>query len=366
MEEDRKPANNRRKKVLALVIFAVLTVIGGIVVLLYLSYKSTHISTDDAYIEGQIHTIAPRIPGTVRAIYVDDNQHVHQGDLLVELDPADYEARLQEALSASDAERGKLLQADATLQAAKKQLEELKAAVAAARANLELQIANMEQAKKDAARAEALIKKETISRERYEKTMTGYDVTRARVKASREELKKAETALKTQRAIIRERKSSITAQEFMIKQKKAAARLAGLNAGYTKIYAPVEGYVTKKSVEIGNQVQPGQPLMALVPLAEPDIWVIANYKETQIRKIHPGQDVDIKVDTYSGKTFHGKVNSIMAGTGAAFSLFPPENATGNFVKVVQRVPVKITLNRGEDPKHVLRVGMSVVPTVLVK
>jgi membrane fusion protein (multidrug efflux system) len=134
--------------------------------------------------------------------------------------------------------------------------------------------------------------------------------------------------------------------------------------GYTKIYAPSDGYITKKNVEVGNQVQAGQPLMALVPLK--DVWIVANYKETQLTSVRPGQKVQIKVDMYPGKTFSGVVDSIMAGTGSVFSLFPPENATGNYVKVVQRIPVKIILEKATDPEHILRVGMSVQPTIAVR
>jgi membrane fusion protein (multidrug efflux system) len=134
--------------------------------------------------------------------------------------------------------------------------------------------------------------------------------------------------------------------------------------GYTKIYAPSVGYITKKNVEVGNQVQGGQPLMAIVPLK--DVWIVANYKETQLTKVKSGQKVQIKVDMYPGKTFSGTVDSIMAGTGSVFSLFPPENATGNYVKVVQRIPVKIILEKATDPGHILRVGMSVQPTIAVR
>lgn len=150
-----------------------------------------------------------------------------------------------------------------------------------------------------------------------------------------------------------------------VRQKEVVFKAAELNKTYTKIYAPSDGYVTKKNVESGNQIQIGQPLMAIVPLLD-DIWINANYKETQLEKIQTGQKVEIKVDTYSGKTFWGKVESIMAGTGASFSLFPAENATGNYVKVVQRVTVKIVLDKDTDKEHVLRVGMSVVPTVIVE
>ena len=139
---------------------------------------------------------------------------------------------------------------------------------------------------------------------------------------------------------------------------------AKLNVSYTKIYSPVEGYVTKKSVEVGEQLRPGQPVMAVVPLH--DVWIIANYKETQLTRVKVGQKVRIKVDTYPGKVYEGRVDSIMAGTGSVLSMFPPENATGSFVKVVQRIPVKIILVNGNDPKHLLRDGMSVVPTIIIE
>ena len=148
-----------------------------------------------------------------------------------------------------------------------------------------------------------------------------------------------------------------------MKEKEAKFRSEQLNSEYTKIYAPSDGLVTKKNVEAGNREQVGQPLLAIVALD--DIWILANYKETQLEKLRPGQKVEIDVDTYPGETFYGRVDSIMAGTGAAFSLFPPENATGNYVKIVQRIPVKIVLDKKQKSSHALRVGMSVVPTVLI-
>lgn len=137
-----------------------------------------------------------------------------------------------------------------------------------------------------------------------------------------------------------------------------------LNYGYTKIYSPSDGFVTKKAVEAGNQIQAGQPLMAIVPIG--GLYVTANYKETQLENVKPGQKAEIKIDTYPGKVFVGKVNSIMAGTGSVFSLFPPENATGNYVKVVQRIPVKIVFDKDTDPEHILRMGMSVEPTIIIE
>jgi len=186
----------------------------------------------------------------------------------------------------------------------------------------------------------------------------------AQVKAARETVKQMEAALETQKALIRQAESTLAPLKAQISQREAQVKAAELNRGYTRILSPADGYVTRKSVELGNQIQPAQPLMAVVPLDT--IWVVANYKETQLEKVRPGQKVEIEVDTYPDKTFKGKVESIMAGTGAIFSLFPPENATGNYVKVVQRIPVKIVLEEGTDPNHVLRVGMSVQPTILVE
>jgi membrane fusion protein (multidrug efflux system) len=335
MEEEKKENSNNGKKKKIVAAFVILLIAGIITLFFYLDYKATHITTDDAFVDGRIYAVAPKIPGTVKAVHVEDNQMVKKGDMLVEIAPEDYDARLNEAMSSVNAEKSKLA--------------EYQAKVKTARAQLELQDANMRQAEIDIRRAELLYGKGAISKERYEKTKTGYDVTLAEVKASREQMRQTESSVASQA-------SSVTAKEARLKTEQ-------LNVGYTMIYAPADGRITKKNVEKGNQVQPGQPLMAVVPLD--DVWVVANYKETQLKKVRPGQKVKIKVDTYSGETFTGKVDSIMAGTGSAFSLFPPENATGNYVKVVQRVPVKIVLDR-KDMAGILRVGMSVVPTVLVE
>jgi membrane fusion protein, multidrug efflux system len=323
MEEEKKENGNNGKKKKIVAAFVILLIAGIITLFFYLDYKATHITTDDAFVDGRIYAVAPKIPGTVRAVHVEDNQMVKKGDMLVEIAPEDYDARLNEAMSSVNAEKSKLA--------------EYQAKVKTARAQLELQDANMRQAEIDIRRAELLYGKGAISKERYEKTKTGYDVTLAEVKASREQMRQTESSVASQA-------SSVTAKEARLKTEQ-------LNVGYTMIYAPADGRITKKNVEKGNQVQPGQPLMAVVPLE--DVWVVANYKETQLKKVRPGQKVKIKVD------------SIMAGTGSAFSLFPPENATGNYVKVVQRVPVKIVLDR-KDMAGILRVGMSVVPTILVE
>jgi membrane fusion protein (multidrug efflux system) len=363
--ETAQPARrNHKRNIMAAIVFALMAVTGVIAVYFYIQYKNTHISTDDAYVDGNIHTIASKVSGTVMKILVNDNQFVKKGDILLELDPADYEVRVNEGLSGLNAEKAKIPEIGAKIEATKKQVAEMNAMVQTAKANRELQEANLTQADMDIRRAENLYKKDAVSKERYEKMTTGYKVALAQVKASAEQVKQAETALETQKAVVKQAEASRASQLSLIKQKEAVLETAQLNYGYTKIYAPTDGYVTKKAVELGNRIKEGQPLMAVVPLN--DIYITANYKETQLEKVKPGQKVEFKVDTFSGKTFKGKVDSIMAGTGAVFSLFPPENATGNYVKVVQRIPVKILLDEDTDKDHVLRVGMSVVPTIVIE
>jgi membrane fusion protein, multidrug efflux system len=365
MDEEKKNNNNSNKrKKLGFIVLAVVLLIGAVTLFFYLRYKAGHITTDDAFIDGRIHTIASKIRGTVSAIHVTDNQPVKKGDLLIEIDPADYVVKVEEASSGTSAEEAKLAEVEAQISVSKTQIAELNAGLEAAKANLELQEATFRQAVKDSERAENLYKSEAISKERYEKTMTSYTVVSAQVKAAREQLKQAEKALETQKAVVKQVEALRTAQQSAIKEKEAKLNAARLNFGYTKIYASSDGYITRKSIEVGNQVEAGQPLMAIVPLE--DIWVTANYKETQLAKVRPGQKVIIKVDTYPGKKFEGKIESIMSGTGAVFSLFPPENATGNYVKVVQRIPVKIMFDKETDKDHILRVGMSVVPTILIE
>jgi len=385
-----KPGNRVRKK--ALTIFfavAVLTVAAGA---FYWWYRQTHISTDDAYIEGRIHPVAARVQGTVIEVLVEDNQSVKKGDLLLRVDPEPYDLRVDAAASARAASKSDQTAArsdieaasadiEAALQevsAAAAQLEQARAAVSAARSKVSLAEVSLAQADRDLARAKGLFERKSLSRERFEKATTEQEATRARLDLARDELRLAEAAVATREAqlsgkrslriqreaVLAQREARAVQQGAVVRQRESALAEARLLRGYTEVVAPADGRITRKSVEIGQVVSPGQLLLAVTGLS--DVWVVANYKETQIEKIRPGQEVRIRVDTFPGKTFRGKVDSIMAGTGSAFSLFPSENATGNYVKVVQRVPVKILLTQGEDPEHILRVGMSVVPTVLVR
>jgi membrane fusion protein (multidrug efflux system) len=247
----------------------------------------------------------------------------------------------------------------------------MQSAADAARARVALAGARLAQADRDAERAKSLFERNSISRERNEKALTERLVAKAQDDVAREELRLAEAAISAQEALIAQRKAVLGQREARIgqrgadlKQKESALAEAKLYRGYADVVAPADGYVTRKSVEAGQVVAPGQLLLAVADLS--DVWVVANYKETQIEKIRPGLPARIRVDTFPGREFQGKVESLMAGTGSAFSLFPPENATGNYVKVVQRVPVKIVLEKGEDPDRLLRIGMSVVPTVLAR
>ena len=364
MDEEKKPVNNRKRKKFAIIVFSAIAVIGALTVFFYLQYKKTHISTDDAYVDGRIHMIAAKVPGTVQKIHVSDNQKVKKGDVLIEIDPVDYDIRVKEAIAGYESEKATLAEIEARIEAEKKRLSELQAGIETAKADLALQEATLRQAEIDKDRAESLYSKEVISKEKYEKAETYFDVTLAQVKAAKEKVKQAESARETQQALIRQFLSKKGAQLAVIQEKEVLVESARINYGYTTVRAPSDGYVTRKSVEVGNQIKAGQPLMAVVPLD--DIWVVANYKETQLENVRPGQKVRIEVDSYPDEKFTGSVDSIMAGTGAVFSLFPPENATGNYVKVVQRIPVKIVIEKESDPQHVLRVGMSVIPTILVE
>ena len=353
---------NHRKKLF--VVVGLIIVAGIVSVLLYWNYKATHISTDDAFVEGRIHSIASKVAGTVKKVNVQDNQYIKAGETLVELDSIDFDVRVNEASTSLDAERLKLNEQESKAVAAQKQMVEIEAQLKAAKANLAAEEANLQQAKMDLSRYEGLYKQDAVSKERYERVTTGFKVNEAQLEAARARVKQAEAAMATQAALVKQTESAVSTQKAKIKNKEAMFAKADLNRSYTKINAPADGYVTKKSVEVGNQVSIGMPLLAVVPLD--DLWIVANYKETQLKKVKRGQKVLIKADMYGGRQFKGLVDSIMAGTGTVFSLFPPENATGNYVKVVQRIPVKITLDKESNRDYVLRVGMSVVPTIIIE
>ena len=351
---------NRRAIGLFLVVLAA-TVIAGFA---YWRYRQSHVSTDDAYIDGRIHLVSARVQGTVAEVRVRDNQPVKAGEPLLLIDPEPFAVRESAAASAVSGGAADLVAARKDLEAAKAQLLQLSAGIKAARAGTAYSAARLSQASRDAARMKQLFERQVVSREAFEKAQTDAETAKAQDDLAKEELLLAEAAIPTQKAQIAQREARVAQQEAQLRQRESALAESKLYHRYTAVLSPADGYITRKSVEAGQVVSPGQSLLAVAALD--NVWVVANFKETDIERIRPGQEVEIRVDTYKGKKFKGTVDSIMAGTGSAFALFPPENASGNYVKVVQRVPVKIVLSRGEDPGHVLRIGMSVVPTILVR
>jgi len=357
---------NLQKRNIAFGILVVALVVGVVALFFFLEYRRTHVTTDDAFVDGRIHVVASKVPGTVLALHVKDNQFVNKDEPVLDIDPVDYRVALQEAQANLEMEEARLTEVQSRVETARKQLLEIRAALDASRSALKAQEALAWKADADLKRAEPLIKEQIVTQEYYDQRKTNHDVAGAQVKSARENVNRLEGSVEAQKALIRQMEAAVAPQQALIQQRETLVEKAKLNLGYTKILAPASGYVTKRSAEVGNQVQAGQPLLAVVPLAQEQIWITANYKETELRDVKPGQKVEIKVDTYPGKVFHGRVNSIMAGTGSVFSLFPPENATGNYVKIVQRIPVRVTLDEGSDPDHLLRVGMSVVPTIFVE
>jgi membrane fusion protein (multidrug efflux system) len=314
----------------------------------YIRFIAPFESTDDAIVAAHSPSIAPQVSGRVLQLLVDDNQAVKQGDLMVEIDPSDYEA--------------KLLEANANLAAAISQLDQAKAQSAVDLAKAEQERANLvaveaqaDYARTNLARLEA-IGHTGVSQDQIDVAGTQVRSTAADIDVAQDKIRAADAQAALSEA-------SVATASANAMQSEAAVRLAGLDLSYTKIYASEDGYVTHRTVEQGAYVQTGQALLAIVPH---QIWIVANFKETQLTHMRPGQPVTVRVDAYPQYKFQGRVDSIQHGSGANFSLFPPENATGNYVKVVQRVPVKIVLDDTTNANVVLGPGMSVEPEVRVK
>ena len=328
---------SRRNK--GLIFLLMVIFIGCWLGLRMLIHSRSNIETDNAFIETRIVQVSPKVSGTVTRVLVQDNQPVRKGELIAEIDPRDYQVQVSKAqagVGVAENETGGEYQ----------KVETAKAVLQGARVR-------HSQAALDLRRGEKLFGRDVISREQLDRLNTALQVAESQLKEGEETLKRAQ---------IEAGLAVAGGNRARVLERKARLSETQLQLSYTRVFAPCDGYITRKSIEPGSNIQAGQPLMAIVPLQE--AWITANYKERQITHIRPGQRVEFSVDAYPGRTFSGRVDSIMAGTGAAFSLLPPENATGNYVKVVQRIPVKITIDQNSDPDHLLRVGMSVVPTVL--
>jgi membrane fusion protein (multidrug efflux system) len=332
-------------------VIAVAALAAGVYILLHLGEQST----DDAAIAAHIVTISPKVSGYVKALHIDDNQIVKAGDVLMEIDPQDYQIRVDHARAALEA-------AEAGHNASRKTLETTRisapSSLEAAKAQVDAARANWEKAANDLKRMQRL-GDEARSREQLDAAVAAEKNARSQLEDTKAKLRSAETAPK----VIASAKSNADEQEAGVKQAQANLEQAEKDLNDTKILAPMDGRITNRSVERGDYVQPGQQLTSLVGT---ELWVVANYKETQLTKMHIGDKADIRVDAFPNAKLEGKIDSFQYGTGARFSAFPPENATGNFVKIVQRVPVKIVFTRQPDPKLTLGPGMSVVPTVYTK
>jgi membrane fusion protein (multidrug efflux system) len=308
----------------------------------YWYYTSIFISTDDAYVDGHVGVISPRVQGRVIMVLVDNNQAVKAGQVLLTLDPTDYQVAVS--------------QAQASLDRLRQEMAQRYVKVATAGAKVAQREANFRQAEIDRTRYTSLFERRTIPRETLDKVDTRFRVNRAEVDEAKRELKENLAAIGGSTQIPLENQPAI-------KEAKAQLEQARLNLEYTQVKAEIDGYITKRQVQPGNWVRPGQPLMMLVPLDFQGLWIQANYKETQLTHVHLGQPATVTIDTYPGFKFKGRVDSIMSGTGAVFSLLPPENATGNWVKVVQRIAVKIVLAPPFPENRPLRLGMSVWVTI---
>jgi len=302
-------------------------------------------STDDAFIDGPTIAINPQVSGLVAAVHFSDNQIVHKGDLLVELDPTDYQVALDQARGAEASALGKLQQTRAGVDAAVSAVVEAQAAVHSVQATLE-------NAQHDLQRQQGL-----DERSRSQKDL---DTAVANRKTASAALERAEAQRLTAQAQVSSARASVTAAEGDYQKAQADTRRAEVNLGYCRIVAATDGRITTKAVDPGAYVTPGNPLFQIVPS---QVWVVANFKETQLRDMRPGQPVTVRVDAFPDLALTGRVDSIQSGTGSRFSVIPAENATGNFVKVVQRVPVKITFDGAVS--NLLAPGMSVEPKVRV-
>jgi membrane fusion protein (multidrug efflux system) len=370
-------------------------------------------TTDDAQIDGHVTQVAARVGGTITKVLVDDNQLVEAGAVLVELDPRDYQVALDKMRAElADAEanavaaqsnvpitsttaasnmttaRGGVMPAQSGVAAAEKEVEAARARLVSAQARLRESEANATKASRDVERLRGLLAKDEISQQQFDATTAAAEAQRAAADAARSQVAEAQAGIRvaesklaqsrageqqahaelqtaeTAPSQIAATKAHAASAEAHTLQARANLAQADLNLQYTVVKAPIRGVVSKKGINVGQVVQPGQPLLAIVQLN--DLWVTANYKETQLKNMRPGQRATADVDALGGREFKGKVDSIAGATGARFSLLPPENATGNFVKVVQRVPVKIVLDPGQDPEHLLRPGMSVTASVYTK
>ncbi len=353
MEKDK---NKKKSKVFAIVLIS-LVVVGGTYGLIKYFHGQSHEETDDAQVEADINPIIPKVSGYVAKILVEDNQHVNADDTLVILDDRDLSLRVLQAEAALENAQANLGSSGAGYESAQETALSSTFNAQAAEGNIELARVKLRRAENDFKRYQELIKSNSITKQQYEQAEADRDAAAKQLEVAerqREALLRESSARKSQSNVSQK---NIHLAETLVKEREADLKFAKLQLSYAYIIAPVSGVVSKRNVQVGQLVQAGQSLFALVD--DKSKWVVANFKETQLEKMKPGQEVEISVDAFPDETFEGKIESISPATGAKFSLLPPDNASGNFVKVVQRVPVKIVLDNKNEKSNLLRAGMNV-------
>jgi membrane fusion protein, multidrug efflux system len=389
-----------RKKFRRIIFFSLAGFVLAIVGVLLYRYFASYESTDDAQIDGYIYPVSSRVPGYVVRVTADNNQFVQAGTVLAQLDPKDYDVTVANAKAtwantraASEAARTNVpltsVNTSSQLSSAQSDVENAEASLAAAERQFEAAQGTLRQAEAndlkaqdDVTRYKPLAEKDEIPQREYTQAVDTQKATAAAIEVAKASAAAAEQAVNGARTRVAQAEAGLNyaqtrpqqislqqsraqAADAQAEQAQAALQQAQLNLQYTTVVASVSGIVGQRTVQPGQNVSPGQQLMTIVPLDSENIWVTANFKETQLTYMQPGQPVKISVDTY-GRSYDGHVLNIGGATGARYSLLPPENATGNYVKVVQRIPVKILFEKGQDPQHLLRVGMSVEPKVRVR
>ncbi len=321
----------KAKKWVSLGILLLLVVVGAAIGYARWRHNQIFITTENAYVQGDVYMVSFKVPGKILEVNVTDNQPVKEGDAIAVLDPHDYDLMISSA-------EATLAEAISGLATDEAMIAQYKAQVAAAKSQLDL-------ADTELARVEALYKRESLPKQNYDRALAQQQVASAQLEAA----KKAVAASQ----------AKLVVSQAKVDGARARLESAKLQRSYCTVVAPVSGFISKKSGEAGQVVAAGQPICAVVPLGLKDIWVEANYKETQLKRVRPGQKARIWADIDKSRVYTGTVESLSAGTGGAFALLPPENATGNWVKIVQRLPVKIKINQESDPNHELRLGLTV-------
>lgn len=323
----------------------------------------THEETDDAFLESHIVTVAPRVSGLVAAVHVKENQRVRQGDPLLELDPKDFEVKLEEKRAASASAEANLASARAGIELVKARYATAQATALQEEATADADRAKAEQAETYFQRAQKLRNTNVMSEEEFDRARAEASSTKADLRAAEQKAAASKSQIAESRAQITVAQSVLEAMTTRSHQTVTEQSASELDLSYTHIAAPCDGQVVRKSAEPGNYVQTGQSLLGLVTT---QLWVVANFKESQLARMHLGQTARLRLDAYPGRWYQGHVDSFQAGSGSRFSLLPPENAVGNYVKVVQRVPVKLYFDEPLDRSQALGPGMSVVPQVRVR